>query len=80
MVDQQAAERRGIRRVVGQDSVDLALVVEAVALEPVGQERTRDLEQRPPPGKRSEAPISHERMPQMDAGIAGSHERKTTGP
>jgi hypothetical protein len=73
VVDQQAAERRRIRRVVGQDRVHLVLVVQAVRLESLRQEAACRQQQGPAPRKRGQASIANERVLQMDAGIATSH-------
>ena len=73
MVDQQATERCGIRRVVGKDCVHLAFVIEAVVLEPVGQESAGDPEQRRTARKRDQTPISHEGVMQMDGGVSMGH-------
>ena len=73
MVDQQTAERGGIRRVAGQDRVHLAFLVEAVSLEPVGQERAGGLDQRRSAREREQSPVSHEGVTQMDGGITIGH-------
>jgi hypothetical protein len=73
VVDQEAAERRRIRRVIGQDRVHLVLVVQAVPLESLCEERARLQEQGPTPRKRREASVSNECVLQMDVRIATSH-------
>jgi hypothetical protein len=61
VVDEEPAEGGGIRLVVREDLVDLALVVQAVAIESFGQERAGGQEQRPAPRERGEASGADER-------------------
>jgi hypothetical protein len=61
VVDEEPAEGGGIRLVVREDRVDLALVVEAIALEPLGQERTGRQQERPPARERGQPTGADER-------------------
>jgi len=70
MVDEEPTKRCGVGRIVGQDGVHLALVVEPVRLEAARQEGTRRTQERWASRQGDEASIAHERVVKMDGGIA----------
>jgi hypothetical protein len=73
VVDEQSAERGGIRRVLGQDGVHLALVVQAILLESVGEEGTGRHQQRGTAGQGGEPSIPNEGVAQMNGRVAIGH-------
>ena len=61
MIDEQAAQRRRIGRIVGQDRIHLALIVEVVALEAPGQDGECGEPVARAARQRREAPVAEER-------------------